>query len=182
MSDSSAKPPFQTLGVALKQMREQARQTLLEVAGAVEIDSKTLENIETGEERPSEDILNLLINYFDMDDQIANRLWNLAGYEADQEDRTDAASINKSLVMLFAQDPRTIYSDGLDITCNQSGVTLSFTQTTDKDSSLPVARIGMSYEQAERVMHALDHGLRHVHYLRQQRSLPPNKQADASDK
>jgi len=76
-------PPFKTLGTHLKYLREQVRESLAEVSGAVEIDVNVLERIEQGFERPSEDILLLLISHFAMPDQEAVQLWELAGYDGD---------------------------------------------------------------------------------------------------
>jgi transcriptional regulator with XRE-family HTH domain len=170
MSESRPKPPFATLGDQLKHIREQARQTLAEVSGAVEIDQNTLERIENGQERPAEDVLALLINYFDMSDRQADRLWDLAGYTASNP--TSTVPDQKSLVLLLALDTRTLYSDGLDINCNQAGMTLTFTQSGQPEAQ-PVARIGLSYEQAANVSEALQRALLHAQYMRGPRALPP---------
>jgi len=45
-------------------LRENHRESAAEVSGAVEIDEKSLRRIEAGTERPSEDILLLLISHF----------------------------------------------------------------------------------------------------------------------
>ena len=71
MSESPA--PFMSLGNHLKYVREQARQSLAEVSGAVEIDEAYLQRIEAGVERPAEDILLLLISHFGVKDREANR-------------------------------------------------------------------------------------------------------------
>ena len=54
---------------------------MAEVSGAVEIDEQSLQRIEQGKERPTEDILMLLINHFGMQDDDAANLWQLAGYD-----------------------------------------------------------------------------------------------------
>ena len=169
--------PFITLGQHLKYVREQSRQTLAEVSGAVEIDEKRLQRIESGEERPAEDILLLLISHFGVQDQEAVQLWELAAYDSDMPDQIKPAdalpSSNKSVVMLLALDVRTIYSDGLDISANQAGLTLSFTQATGQSQTTPVARVGMSYEQAEQVLGTLHRTLLQAKYLKNTKLLPP---------
>lgn len=174
------KAPFETLGKHLKYLREQHQESLAEVSGAVEIEEGALERIEQGVERPAEDILLLLINHFGMQDQEAVQLWELAGYEAASADKfqipDDLPPLNgRSVVMLLAVDVRTMYSDGVEITANPAGVTLNFTQASGQTQPVPVARIGMSYEQAEMVLNVLNQALLRGKYLRGPKGLPPGQ-------
>ena len=140
----------------------------------MEIDVKLLDRIESGQERPAEDVLLLLISHFNMSDQEATQLWELAGYEGDGPNRKPAEDVqNKQVVMMLALDMRTIYSDGLDININPGGVTLSFTQAVGQPQNIPVARVGMSYDQAEHVVQALQQALLQAKYLRGPKRLPP---------
>jgi hypothetical protein len=175
----NASSPFKMLGNHLKYLREQLKESVMEVSGAVEIDVKDLERIEQGQERPSEDILLLLIQHYNMQDQEAVQLWELAGYDGEQsphrqkmEANTASLLQNKQMVMLLAMDMRTMYSDGVDITINQAGLTLNFTQTTGEGQHAPVGRIGMSYDQAVEVMHTLEQALLRAKYMKHQRQLP----------
>lgn len=173
-------PPFKTLGSHLKYLREQLNESVAEVSGAVEIDSSVLERIERGDERPSEDILMLLINHFGMQDNEAVRLWELAGYTGDERFRLseaadDLSAHGKQIIMLFAMDMRTQYTDGVQVNANPAGVTLHFTQATGQPQPLPVARVGMSLEQAEKVKNLLEQALLHVKYSRP-KGLPPSKE------
>jgi transcriptional regulator with XRE-family HTH domain len=170
--------PFKTLGDHLRFLREQSKESLAEVSGAVEIDEQVLERIEAGAERPVEDILMLLINHFNMQDQEAVQLWELAGYTGEVPERwrtivEDLPSAAKNMVMLLAMDTRTMYSDSVHIDCNQAGVTMSFAQTAGDAKSTPVAKVGMSYEQAESVLQTLQQALLHAKYLRGPKQLPP---------
>ncbi len=171
--------PYITLGKHLKYVREQSRQTLSEVSGAVEIDEQRLARIEAGIERPAEDILLLLISYFGVQDREAVQLWELADYDSDMPEhmRSDntAEFSAKSVVMLVGFDTRTMYSDGLDVIWNKAGITLNFTQMTGPSQTLPVARVGMSYEQAEQVLHTLEQALLRAKYLPPTKLLPPTK-------
>ncbi len=182
MSDSNT--PFVALGKHLKFVREQSRQSLSEVSGAVEIEEAMLERIESGKERPAEDILLLLISHFGVQDQEAIQLWELANYDGEIPDqiRPDSNGFQagaKPVVMLVAMDMRTLYSDGLDIQCTKAGITLNYTQSAGRQAkAMPIARIGMSYEQAERVVSAMQKALLRVQYLRNQRALPPAVQSD----
>src|SRR6185369_8362398 len=81
MSDTKKHVPYEPLGSQLGNLRERNRESMAEVSGAVEIDEKELSRIEAGAERPSEDILLLLISHFEVEDDKAAELWQLAGYD-----------------------------------------------------------------------------------------------------
>jgi transcriptional regulator with XRE-family HTH domain len=175
---SESETPYITLGSHLKYVREQSRQSLSEVSGAVEIDENQLERIEAGQERPSEDILLLLISHFGVQDREAVQLWELAEYESDlpdeiRPDRSSAELSGKPVVMLLAVDVRTMYSDGLEVTINPAGVTLNFTQSVNQAQMASVARVGMSHKQAEQVIRSLQQALLRARYLSDTKLLPP---------
>lgn len=170
-------PPFKTLGTHLKYLREQLRESLAEVSGAVEIDISVLDRIEQGFERPSEDILLLLISHFAMPDQEAVQLWELAGYDGDAAGKLrsdDQIPNGKPVVMVIGLDMRTMYSDGLDVMVTPAGLTLSFTQAAANNQRLPVSRIGMSTEQAEQVVKTLQMALLKARYGNGPQALPPS--------
>lgn len=165
MSESNA--PFTTLGRHLKYVRQQLDQSLAEVSGAVEIDEQRLERIEAGEERPTEDILLLLISHFGMQEQQALQLWELADYgdELPDQIKQDVDQvINKSVVMLLTADTRAIYSDGVDVVVTKAGLTINFTQSGGPTASTPVSRVGMSIEQAEEVARILNQAVLRAKY------------------
>lgn len=178
MSESNA--PYVTLGSHLKYVREQARQSRAEVSQAVEIDEEYLGRIEAGMERPSEDILMLLISHFGVQDREAVQLWELAEYDSELPNilrvrvDSDNASGGRPMVMLLAVDVRTMYSDGLEVSVNPAGVTLNFTQSVNQSQTAPVARVGMSHQQTEQVIHALEQALLRAKYLSNTKLLPPN--------
>lgn len=173
--------PFQPLGGHLKYLRELSHQSLAEVSGAVEIDEAALARIEAGLERPAEDVLLLLISYFDMKDQEAVQLWELAGYDGEVPEQirpyNDVSFNHKSVVMLLAMDMRTVYTDGLEVTTTRAGLTMNFAQTTGPGKTAPVARLGMSYDQAKQVIKTLQVALLKAKYQPEVRLLPP---ADSS--
>ena len=72
--------PFSSFGAELKKLREAQSKSQAEVSGAVEIEQQKLQAYEQGAQRPSEDILMLLIQHFDLHDEAADELWRLAGY------------------------------------------------------------------------------------------------------
>jgi transcriptional regulator with XRE-family HTH domain len=162
--------PFTTLGKHLKYVREQLNRTIAEVSGAVEIDDKTLERIESGAERPPEDILMLLISHLEVQDQEAVQLWELAGYDGEVPDQfrpnLDIQPGGKATVMLLALDMRTMYSDGFEVATTPAGLTLNFTQAAADNATTPVAKVGMSFDQAERVLKDLENALLRAKYQR----------------
>ncbi len=177
---SEVEKPFTSLGNHLKYVREQSRQTLAEVSGAVEIEQTQLERIEDGVERPAEDILLLLISHFGVKDREAVQLWELAEYDSEVPDELkpdEPLQLNaKNTVMLLAMDMRTMYSDGLDVTVNPSGVTLTFNQAMGGSQMAPVAKVGMSHQQAELVIKTLQQAMLHAKYNNARLLPPPPKQ------
>jgi transcriptional regulator with XRE-family HTH domain len=159
MSEDRKELPFKTLGEKLKTIRQKLHESVAEVSGAVEIDEQTLQRIEQGHERPSEDILLLLINHFGMGDDEAAGLWQLAGYDRphDHDDRggVPAGDQNRTVLMIMAVDPRVIYSDGAQVTANKNGVILGFSQGVGTPHAITTAKIGMSREQAYSLMRTL---------------------------
>ena len=195
MQEPTSTPPFKSLGNRLKYIREHSSESLAEVSGAVEINEDTLDLIEQGVERPSEEILMLLISHFDMQDLDAVQLWELAGY--DRRNTPENVSFNvhdhddpqtaKSMVMMLAYDTRTQYSDGVDIHVNKAGIVFTFTQAAGQQQQQVVARVGMSLEQAEAVSGVLQQALIRARYghtkaLPSPRTSTTRKRATKTDK
>jgi hypothetical protein len=115
-----------------------------------------------------------------MQDQEAEQLWELAGYDGENSPHrlkieNSAEQLNgKQVVMLLAMDIRTMYSDGVDINVNPGGITLNFTQTAVGGKQLPVGRIGMSLDQATMVYKTLEQALLRSKYLNGPNGLPPS--------
>ena len=160
MSDKNTRLPYEPLGSQLRHLRERNRESVAEVSGAVEIDEKELSSIEAGTERPSEDILLLLISHFAVEDDKAAELWQLAGYDKQQaEDDSDGAAARAQTLMVMV-DPRVMYSDSFEVVANNRGVVLNFSQAAGQNGQpLTIARIGMSREQAKTVMGILHQAL-----------------------
>lgn len=177
----SPKHPYQTLGNHLRYLREQQLQSLAEVSGAVEINEQDLERIESGHERPTEEILLLLISYFKMQDQEAVQLWELAGYDeaANSERRKqedilqEALSGQKAVVLVMGMDSRTMYTDQAIVEADNAGIVVTFEQQNGKKQAQSVAKVGMSYEQAESVMRQLQTAILQGRYGQGPRLLSP---------
>ena len=182
---ANLKRPYASLGKSLKTVREQAKRSLAEVSGAIEIDEVELKKIEAGMSRPEEDVMLLLITYFDMVDQEAMRLWDLADYDSDLEEHMDFETIDtetlssatKPVIMLLAMEPRAMYSDGIEVSWNKSGITMDFSQVTAK-GRLSVAKVGMSMDQAAEVLKCLERVMLHAKYVGNTKLLPPPQKSD----
>lgn len=170
--------PFKSLGTRLKTIRQKLQESVTEVCGAVEIDERMLERIEQGFERPSEDILMLLISHFGMRDDEAASLWQLAGYEPPQPDQDRDDNGGRNTLLIMALDPRVVYSDGVQVQASKGGVVLNFAQFAGTPQMLTTARVGMSREQAQNVIRALQEALKPI----EPRQLPAPKKPKASKK
>lgn len=178
MQEPKQDTPFKSLGTHLKYVREQKSETLAEAAGAVEIDVETLERYEAGQECPAEDILMLLINHFDVKDQEAVQLWESAGYsrDSDMRPRSPLEAIDKNAaVVVLALDMRTQYTDGIEVVASKNGLVMQFTQGPAQHAQ-PVAKLGMSYDQAEEVLKVLQTAILHGRANYVQRRLDPPKE------
>lgn len=156
----TSKQPFSNFGEALKQLRVSRQKSQIELSGAVEVDQQKLEAYELGAERPSEDILHLIIQHFNLRDEEARELWRLAGYSDTAQDAiyssNDDESYNQKSVLVSQHDARIVYTDMVQVMVNNFGVILNFMQGAGPGNSpLAVSRIGMSREHAKSVLQLL---------------------------
>jgi DNA-binding XRE family transcriptional regulator len=185
MSSANKQNPFEPLGTHLRRMREKRQETLAEVSGAVEIDPDTLNSIEEGMERPGEDILLLLISHFATKEDLATKLWELAGYNQDelpvQNVVNNIHGQAQNGVVVLPADTQIVYTDMVHVMVNNYGVIMNFMQTAGPNSQpLAISRIGMSKEHAQSVLEVLQKTLS----LHEPKSLPaknskhPNEKTD----
>ena len=155
--DSNQPIPFRQLGKRLKQLRDGAGESLAEASGAVEIDVKQLANFELGRNRPSEDVLLLLISHFGAKDDIAIKLWELAGYDMGKIPASHMASVEtEKTIGILHTEQRVLFTDVVDVIVNNYGVVMNFMQSPPAGSQPnTVARVGMSREHAKSVLQIL---------------------------
>lgn len=170
------KQPFKPLGSRLKQLRERLQETLSEVSGAVEIDVDALSSIEQGQNRPSEDILLLLISHFGIKEDEATKLWEMAGYGQSalpvSHMVNDDFGNSVQTVVVMPADTRIAYTDQVHVMVNNYGVIMNFLQTgSPNGQSQVVARLGMSKEHARSVLDVLGKTLTHS----EPKALPASK-------
>ena len=159
--ETNNKQPYRSFGEVLKNLRAKALKTSAEVSGAVEIDEDRLRLYESGEQRPTEDILLLLIQHFALKDDQADELWKLAGYSGQPDEEKffmndDNGNPQQITVGVTAQDARIVYTDMIQVMVNNYGVIINFMQGAGVGNQpLAVSRVGMSKEHARSVIQVL---------------------------
>jgi len=180
MKDSSMdSKPYQQLGEQLRNHRISTKETIAEASNALELEEKVLESYESGLDRPDEELLFMLINHYRLQERNANKLWELAGYEThfnDDDALEEAMLAAKQLIMVIASDNRTLYTDGVNIDCTKTGIQLSFTQSIGQNKTINIARVGMSFEQANQVIKGISVALTYAKFTPNNLFLPPGKQ------
>jgi len=170
--------PYASLGSALRAIRLRQKESLLEVSAAIEVSGERLARFENGELRPSEDILELIISHYNMSEHEADKLWDLAGYK--KQDDTQQPPVNVQTFMLGLVPQHIIFSDAVEVSVNDYGVTLNFMQQSfGQDQQVPVSRIGMSQQHAQKLLNILTQALQDssVAQQPQKRLEPPKDQA-----
>lgn len=148
--------PFRPLGKRLKALRDQAKETLAEASGAVEIDVKQLASYELGQARPSEDVLLLLISHFGAKDDEAVRIWELAGYGLDKVPIVHMANDDNDRPPAALGESHVLFTDVVDVIVNNYGVVMNFMQSAGPHKPpVTVSRVGMSREHAKSVLKIL---------------------------
>lgn len=162
---NNKKQPYRSFGEVLKKLRASASKTPAEVSGAVEIDETRLKKYEAGEQRPTEDILLLLIQHFNLKDDQASELWKLAGYSGNPEEEKyfindEFGGAQQVSVAVSQQDARIVYTDMIQVMVNNYGVIVNFMQGAGPSNQpLAVSRVGMSKEHARSVIEVLQRTL-----------------------
>lgn len=154
MNKQNSRGPYDTLGKQLKALRTRAKETLAEASGAVEIDVRELAGFELGQDRPSEDVLLLLISHFSARDDEAVKLWEMAGYGMTKIPAAQMA--NEQALVTQPDENKVLFTDVVDVIVNNYGVVMNFMQSGGPN--LPpsnVARVGMSREHAKSVLEIL---------------------------
>lgn len=163
--------PYQKLGEKLQRIRKNSRETLPEVSGAVELESDIVESYEKGETRPSEDVLDLLIRHFDLEDKDAEELWDLAGY-SNSELHASGDTPGAPGLIVIPMDNRIVYTDTANVSINNYGVVMNFMQNGTNNQQVSIARVGMSMEHAKSVLDVLAKTIAQAESNRKPKQLP----------
>lgn len=144
-----------SFGDYLKGLRNRRKESLADVSGAVEIDVMILDRIESGNIQPSEDMLMLLISHYNLKEDEAVRLWQLAGYDQSKLGYQTSSTSEDSINML-ANDGPILFTDGLQVSANKYGVIINFLQGIDASGTpQAISRLGMSREHAQTVIEVI---------------------------
>lgn len=157
MSSEPRRQKQETLSKELKKLRLQQQKTIADVAGAVEVDIELLARFENGEAAPSEEILLLLISYFELSDTSAAKLWRLAGFSRDEQKLDDLFdALQEAGAFALPQDAKIAYTDIAQAHKNDHGIVLNFMQSGGPmGKPLVVSRLGMSTEHAKNIVKLL---------------------------
>lgn len=162
--------PYRDLGERLQSFRKKVQETIPEVSGAVELETDKIVAFERGEARPSEDILDLLITHFDIKDDEADELWDLAGYDKSAPAADDLPAM--SAIVMFPVDNRIVYTDTANISINNYGVVMQFMQNAPGGQPMAVSRVGMSIEHAKSVLEVLSRTIEQAQASKTPKALP----------
>lgn len=161
------KKVYEELGEEVKNLRLVAGESIDDVCDAVEMQQSDLRKIETGQLRPEEEILALLLSHFEVDEIRAIRMWRLAGYDADVKTNqaveestvSDDKKDDNQIRINIPGDQPVLYTDMVQVMSNQYGVVLHFLQLTPNQQATVVSRIGMSKEHAQSLLELLKRNL-----------------------
>jgi DNA-binding XRE family transcriptional regulator len=176
MSDNKSKTPFFDFGQTIKKLRVKANESTSDVAGAVELDTKTINEIEAGMYQPSEDIVLLLISHFGLKDNEASSIWKLAGYDQVLTGRiTEQNHDNIKYEQMPHDDSPIVYTDIVQVNANRYGVVINFLQSYPGTmNSMAVAKVGMSHEHAKSMLSVLESTLNAINQEEKQKDQKKN--------
>lgn len=181
--DDKTGRPFKDLGEKIKAVRQQKKRSINEVSGAIEISEDNFKKIEQGELRPAEDTLATLLSYLEVNENEADRYWELAGYSDDSVNsggQSTVIDLSQPIAMMMPADLKVVYTDMVHVMVNDFGVVMNFMQSTgNSQQPLAVSRIGMSKEHAKSVIAILEKSLKQAEAGTQQKLLGSN---DSNDK
>ena len=169
---------YVALGARLKFLREQWQQSLKDVCNTLEIDEKMLRAFEAGKILPPTETLDMLISHFLLTEDQAQDLRDLAEDSRDESESPLPTNVDdmlsKQLVMFMPIDSRVVYTDSMQATVNENGVILQFMQQTGNGQTVPISKVGMSRQHAEKVIEVLQNTLKHHGHGNQKMLRPPD--------
>ena len=168
---------LKALGQKIRSKRLDLKQSLSEVSGSIEIDENELIKIETGLQKPSQEVLELIIEHFKITEMEANTLFDLAGYGSENIFPSNLMEFLQSLgtkciVMLSPIEQKVVLSDSLDIHIDKDNIVFNFKQILGNNQPTSVSKVAMNVNQAYQVMDLLTKALIKHNYLKNPKSLP----------
>lgn len=143
--------PYVKFGQVVHNLRRTYHTTRQELCGALELSADFLDRLEQGIEKPSEDLVEQLISHFELEENLANNLWILAGYPLEKIE-----DITVQTAYMPIGELRVSYTDLVHVSVNNFGVVLNFMQNVGPNNQpVVVSRLGMSKEHAQSVVDVL---------------------------
>lgn len=173
---------YQSFGKYLKKIRLEAKKTIDDVSGAVELPVAQLQKIEAGEVRPHQDLVYLLASYFKLGQYKMTTMLNLAGYKEHKSSNEDIkdnfqAILEKiighklgdgpQIMVAFSNegssnDQLAVFTNGMRFSVNNQGMIIEFLQQKNsrhKKAYKVVSRVGMSIDHAHKLKDTLQQAL-----------------------
>ncbi len=145
------------LGKVIKSYRLAAEESVEDLSGAVEVAPEYISKIESGKSVPPEDILLLIINHFEIQENEAIELFQIAGYENPKVDKQGVIDPDeKQISISIPSDKPILYTDRVHVISSDYGVVLNFIQSVGPNGPAQVvSRVGMSRDHAKNFLEAL---------------------------
>jgi transcriptional regulator with XRE-family HTH domain len=152
-------PEYYKLGQVIRSYRLAADKSIEDLSGAVEVDPKFITDLEKGSAKPPEDILALIINHLDIEENEADELWELAGYQIESQnggEKVAKSDDNQPVNIILPEDMPILYTDMVNVVSNKYGVVFNFVQGVGPNGQpAVVSRVGMSHDHAKSVLEVL---------------------------
>ncbi|HVV25612.1 MAG TPA: DUF3467 domain-containing protein [Candidatus Saccharimonadales bacterium] len=161
------------MGNMVRKERVKHNLSLSELGKKLAVDRTLISKIENGHYQPTEPILQKFIEVFSMDDQHAQKIWALSGRPGGPF--TNLNSQGKELLMNQSAVPQKVpqqasvnlnpstpvlYSDAMSVTTSPFGMVFDFGQRLGPTNNFNVvARVGVSFEHARKIMEAIHNEL-----------------------
>jgi transcriptional regulator with XRE-family HTH domain len=165
------------LGQELRSMRNSASESLLDTAKALGVDRTHLNKIELGSYKPSKKLLDEILAHFSVEGVKASQLRDLLKHgkvehvviggfkEGDKGMNNELQTVQQpNQVTVDPSKVQVVYTDSTIVSSSDYGLVLDVAQTVtgNPQQQFVVARIGMSFDHAKRLLEVInDHLQKH---------------------
>jgi Helix-turn-helix domain/Protein of unknown function (DUF3467) len=177
--------PYALLGETLRRYRESSSKSVDDLAAVMELKVSEITELEAGNLKPTENVIEMFSNHFRLSDMEEDMLWEQAGYPEPEmyqegfcpghdnefESCHDSANMHNIPGMpmsgelgvthiVVPLESRVLYTDMAHVMTSSNGVIVNFIQ--NNVANLPpivVSRLGMSKEHAKQLISVLTEGL-----------------------
>lgn len=160
------------LGVALKAYRVAAEESVSDLAEAIELSEDVIKRTETGLQKPSLEMIELIGRHYSLREPEISRLVELAGHSAEDFSfdlapaDIDLRKLSEDYDVLFAP---VLYTDMVNVVSNHHGVTINFVQKGNgEDKPVVISRVGMSHEHAKSILKVLAESIKRAEQHREE--------------